>query len=257
VTTAKADYYELLGVPRDSDGEGLRRAFWAAARECHPDVNDSPAAQRRFRELAEAYDVLSKPDSRLLYDKYGYRGRGNSGFDDERWDSRERIPRGEDVHREIVLRAYEATHGGSRVVAYEAAQTCPSCEGRGTSAEPDPACPKCGGPGRRRQVSDSDVRRLLHIDTCPACSPEVCVECGGSGRVYVARRLRVRVPPGVQDGEQLRVGGEGSVGQRGGIPGDLLLAVEVLPEPTDPRLVRYMSLALFAAALVTLFFYLH
>jgi molecular chaperone DnaJ len=253
----KADYYELLGVSRDADPERLRRAFWAAARECHPDVSDEPEAQQKFRELAEAYDVLSKPDSRLLYDKYGYRGRGNNGFDDGRWDGRERVPRGEDVRGQLVLRSYEAKYGGSRVVNYEAAQTCPACHGRGTMTEPDPDCPDCGGSGRRLQVSESNVRRLLHIDTCPACSPDACKQCGGSGRIDTSKRLRVRVPPGVAEGEQLRVGGEGNIGQRGGIPGDLLLDVRVLPEPRDPRVVRFMSLALFAAALVTLFFYLH
>jgi molecular chaperone DnaJ len=121
---------------------------------------------------------------------------------------------------------------------------------------PDPDCPTCGGTGRRREVSHLELARLLHVDRCPDCSGEVCAECGGSGRVVQARRLRLRIPPHVEDGTQLRVGGEGHAATNGGVPGDLLVEVHVTPRPRDPRLVRYLALALFLAAVAALIAYL-
>jgi molecular chaperone DnaJ len=257
MSAVKADYYEVLGVERDADEETIRRAFHASARDCHPDVSDSPEAEQRFRELAEAYGVLSKPTSRLLYDRYGYRGRGNSGFDEALWEARVPARRGENVHTELVFRSFEAAEGGFRLVHFAAARTCPTCEGRGTEEQPDPDCSECGGTGRRRQVSHSEVGRLLQIQACPVCTPDPCSECGGAGAVMAQRRLRLLIPAGLKDGDQLRVGGEGNAAEPGAIPGDLLLDVRVLPEPRDPRLVRYLALALFVAALVVLFVYLH
>jgi molecular chaperone DnaJ len=252
----KSDYYEVLGIPRDADEETIRRAFYAAARECHPDVSDSPDAARRFRELAEAYSVLSKPSSRLLYDRYGYRGRGNQGFDEALWEAREQGLRGESVRLELDLRWFEALEGARKVVEFEVATACEACEGRGTTRPPDPDCPTCGGTGRRREVSHLELARVLRVDACPDCSGEVCPECGGSGRVTQVRRLRLRIPPQVEEGTQLRVGGEGHAAANGGVPGDLLVDVHVTPRPRDPRLVRYVALALFLAAVAALIAYL-
>ena len=253
---AKTDYYEVLGIPRDADEEMVRRAFHAAARECHPDISDSPDAERRFRELAEAYGVLSKPGSRLLYDRYGYRGRGNQGFDDALWEAREQSLRGESVRLDLDLRWFEAREGTRKTVEFDATVLCETCEGRGTMRAPDPACPTCGGTGRRRQVSHVDLARVLQVEACPECSGEVCPECGGSGRVTQRRRLRLRIPAHVEDGTQLRVGGEGQAAANGGVPGDLLVDVHVTPKPRDPRLVRYIALVLFLAALAALIAYL-
>jgi molecular chaperone DnaJ len=247
----KTDYYELLGVPRDADSETIRQAFQDAARECRLGVSTSPDDEQRFSELAEAFAVLSKPTLRLVYDRYGYRGRGSTGIAEALEQASER----EDVVQELALRPFEAAEGVSRVVSYEVAETCPTCEGLGTAEPPDPDCPACGGTGRNRRISENDVRRLLAIDTCPECTPDPCETCGGFGRVPVERRLRVRTPPGLTGGEQLRVGGEGSVGRRGGIPGDLLLNVQVLSPPRDRRLVRYLALLLFLAAIAVLIVY--
>jgi molecular chaperone DnaJ len=256
MSTLKTDYYELLGVPRDADADTIRKAFHTAARDLHPDVSDSPDADRLFRDLAEAYSVLSKPASRLLYDRYGYRGRGNTGFDEALWDARERTPRGGSVHLAVELRAFEATRGSSRLVEYEAARTCETCGGRGVTGELDPDCPACGGTGRRSHVSDVGTARFLRIEPCPSCGGEVCLECGGSGREFGERRLRIRIPGGIDGGAQLRVAGEGDMGERGGAPGDLLLDVQVRPEPRDLRVVRYMAFALFLAAIAMLLAYL-
>ena len=254
--TPKADYYDLLGVSRDADPEAIRAAFHGAAQDVHPDVSDSLDTERRFRDLAEAYSVLSKPALRLLYDRYGYRGRGNTAFDEALWDAREGPPRGESIHLPLELRAFEAADGGSRLVRYQAARICSACHGRGSMGERDPDCPSCGGTGRRSHVSDLGDAQFLLVEPCFECGGEVCPECGGSGREYVELRLMVRVPSGIDDGAQLRVRGEGDVGARGGAPGDLLLDVRVLPQAADRRLVRYLASALFLIAIALLCAYL-
>jgi molecular chaperone DnaJ len=251
VAAVKPDYYEVLGVPRDADVEAIRRAFHALARDCHPDVSDAPEDRQRFTDLAEAYGVLSKPASRLLYDRYGYRGRGNQWFDDEAADG-EPAPRGENVHACIELRAKEARRGTARLMQYDAPTLCAICEGLGVIGEPDPECPDCGGTGQIREISNLAAARILRIETCPACGVEPCDECDGTGVVEAERRLRVRVPPGIEDGDQVRVTGEGGDAGAFGIPGDLLLEITVIPKPEDPAFVRYLALAgaLAAAALL-------
>jgi molecular chaperone DnaJ len=253
-TAAKTDYYEVLGVERDADEEAIRRAFRALARECHPDVAQAPETEQRFRELAEAYSVLSKRESRLLYDRYGYRGRGNQGFDEALWDVRPYVERGESVHIPLELKPYEAHQGTRRLVRYEVAVRCDACAGRGGVGEPDPDCEVCGGTGRQREVEDLDVARILQVAPCPVCG-SACEQCGRTGMVLSERRLRVVIPRGVVDGAQLRVSGDGHYGGWGSVPGDLLVDVTVLPEPRDPRLVRYAALMLLIAALATLVVY--
>jgi molecular chaperone DnaJ len=164
--------------------------------------------------------------------------------------------RGENVHVGIELRNFEATEGTRRLVHYEAVVRCKACMGRGSVGLPDPECEYCGGTGRKRTVSSLEVANLLHIEACPACIAEPCSQCGGEGTVSTERRIRLLVPPGVQDGVQLRVGGDGNDAGAGSIPGDLLVRVHVLPPPRDPRLVRYTAFALLIVAIATLALYL-
>lgn len=257
MSAVRRDYYEVLGLPRDADGETIKRAFHSLARDWHPDVADSPDAEVRFRELAEAYGVLSKREARLLYDRYGYRGRGNQGFDEALWEARSReAPHGKHVHVAIDLLHFEAAGGSRQAVRYKAAARCKGCMGRGSVGLPDPECDSCGGTGRKRTVSHLDVANLLQIGPCPACVGEACSQCGGGGTVLTDRRIRLRVPPGVGNGAQLRVGGEGNDAGAGSIPGDLLVRVNVLPAPRDPQIVRYAALVLLIVAVVTLVLYL-
>jgi molecular chaperone DnaJ len=257
VAAVKRDYYEVLGLPRDADDEAIKRAFHSLARDWHPDVADAPDAEARFRELAEAYGVLSKREARLLYDRYGYRGRGNQGFDDALWEARPAVAaRGENVYVGIELRSFEASEGTRQIVSYEAVARCKACMGRGSVGLPDPECDYCGGTGRKRTVSSLEVAHLLQIEPCPECVAEACSQCGGEGTVTAERRIRLVVPPGVQDGAQLRVGGDGHDAGAGSIPGDLFVSVKVLPPPRDPRLVRYAALVLLIAAVATLVLYL-
>ncbi len=252
----KRDYYEVLGVPRDADEEAIKRAFHGLAREWHPDVAESPDAEHQFRELAEAYSVLSKREARLLYDRYGYRGRGNQGFDEALWDVRPRAERGENIHVGLDIRSFEATEGTRRVVRYDASLRCKACMGRGALGLPDPECEVCSGTGRKRMVASLEAANLLQIEPCPACVAEACPRCGGTGTVVAERRLRLLVPPGVvEDGTQLRVRGDGNEGRAGSIPGDLLVDVHVLPPPRDRRVVRYAAVLLLAAAIATLLLY--
>lgn len=251
----KVDYYEVLGVPRDADDEAIRRAFHALARDCHPDVSDSPEDHQRFRELAEAYGVLSKPAARLLYDRYGYRGRGNQALVEEVDGADGLGERGENVRASLELEAFEAVRGARKLVRYEADTECPSCEGYGVLGEADPDCEECGGTGQIREVSEVAAARILRIETCDACGILTCDECDGTGVAVAERVLRVRIPPGIQDGDQLRVTGEGGVGDPDAPAGDLLLDLGVRPEPRDPRLVRYLALAGLLAAIALLVAY--
>lgn len=256
MAAVKRDYYEVLGLARDADGDAIKRAFHSLARDWHPDVADAPDAEARFRELAEAYGVLSKREARLLYDRYGYRGRGNQGFDEALWEARPAVAaRGENVHLGIELRSFEATEGTRRVVSYDAIVRCKACMGRGSVGLPDPECEFCGGTGRKRTVQSLEVANLLQIEPCPACVAESCSQCGGEGTVTAERRIRLLVPPGVQDGAQLRVGGDGNDAGAGSIPGDLLVRVKVLAPPRDPRLVRYAAFVLLIVAIATLVLY--
>jgi molecular chaperone DnaJ len=255
VAAVKQDYYEVLGLPRDADEEAIRRAFHTLARDCHPDVSDDSEDHERFRELAEAYGVLSKPASRLLYDRYGYRGRGNQWVEDET-DDGEPAPRGENVHARIEIRAKEARRGTARLLQYEAPTLCAVCDGMGMLGEPDPECPDCGGTGQIREVSNLAAARILRIQTCSTCGVEPCDECEGAGVVDAERRLRVRIPAGIDDGDQVRVSGEGGDAGADGVPGDLLLELTVIPKPQDPASVRYLALAGALAAVALLLAYL-
>jgi DnaJ-class molecular chaperone len=221
VAAVKADYYEVLGVSRDAGEEAIEKAFHTAARDLQPDLSDSPEAEGRFRELAEAYGVLSKPAARLLYDRYGYRGRANSVFDEALLDAEETGAPGEPIQLQLELQASEAAEGATRSLRFDAKRPCEACSGQGTAS---------GG--------------------------DLCARCGGTGWELVERRLDVRTPPGIHTGTLLRVNGEGDAGDRGGVPGDLLLEVVVLPGPYDRPLLRYVSLALFLCALGLLIAYL-
>jgi molecular chaperone DnaJ len=256
VAALKRDYYEVLGVPRDADDEAIRGAFHALAREWHPDVAEAPDAEARFRELAEAYSVLSKRESRLLYDRYGYRGRGNQGFDEALWDARPaEIVRGQNIHTDLEVRSFEAEEGTRRVITFNAIVRCAACMGRGSLNLPDPDCELCRGTGRKRTLSLSEGE-YFRIDACPACVASVCPRCEGRGTVRAERKLRLRIPSGVENGAQLRVSGDGNDAGAGSVPGDLLVRVRVLPPPRDPRAVRYIAFALLVIAVAALAVYI-
>jgi molecular chaperone DnaJ len=261
MATTDRDLYELLGVPRDADDATIKKAFRRLARELHPDVSDAPDAETRFRETAEAYEVLSNSETRALYDRYGHAGLRSGGFTPTHFDMgglgdlfatffgedlfggrTRRAQRGADVAAEIEVTLVEAARGTTVTVPYEAAVPCATCGGDGVEPGTQPVgCPRCGGSGRLQQVSRSVFGEFVRTQACPDCRgtgqivEHPCGVCRGAGRVVEERKLEVKIPPGIHSGQRIRVSGEGHAGALGGRAGDVYVRVHVKP---DPRFVR-------------------
>jgi molecular chaperone DnaJ len=265
VATTRRDYYEILGVPRSADERAIKSAFRRLARELHPDVSDHPEAQERFREAAEAYEVLSKSETRELYDRYGHEGLRTGGFrptdfdlgsfgdlfsvffGDDLFGGRagrpgRRSARGADILAEVEIGLAEAAVGATRRIPFPVVVDCKACAGTGAAPGTTPtACPGCGGTGRLQSVSNSLFGQVVRTQACPRCDGlgEVvetpCPECSGARRVTEERELEVEIPPGIHDGQRIRLSGEGHAGVLGGRAGDVYVLVRVLP---DPRFVR-------------------
>jgi molecular chaperone DnaJ len=263
MATTDRDYYELLGVGRDASEAEIKRSFRRLARELHPDVSDEPDADERFREVVEAYEVLSKSETRDLYDRYGHAGLRSGGFqaghvdfgnlsdlfsaffgDDVVFGGRGGggRARGADLAATVEIDLAQAARGITREVPFEAAATCAHCGGDG--AEPGSeitACPTCGGTGRLQQVTRSVFGEFVRTQTCSTCSgtgrriERPCAECRGAGRVVEERTLAVEIPPGIHHGQRIRLTGEGHAGNVGGRAGDVYVEVRISP---DERFVR-------------------
>lgn len=259
----ETDYYELLGVSRSASEADIKQSFRTLARELHPDVSSEPDAERRFREVAEAYEVLSDPERRALYDRFGKAGLKRGGYEPRFTDfgsvadifaslfgedlfgggsARQRSQRGGDVQAVVEIELEEAFAGASVAVPIDVAVPCERC--RATGAEPDTAtrpCPTCAGAGSVRSVSQNIFGQFVQQRTCPDCggAGEVlerpCADCGGEGRVVTRRQLDVDIPNGIHDGQQIRVRGEGHAGFRNLERGNAFVVVRVRP---DPRFVR-------------------
>ena len=238
------DCYAVLGVPKSANREAIRRAFRRLARKLHPDVSELPDAEERFRELSVAYSVLSNPRARSLYDRFGYRGRGN-GFGSRRSAS------SGPILAEVELDTFDAARGTRREVRYTRREHCVACSGERVAAGAQTGrCETCGGTGRLRVSSGLGVAHWLQVEDCPDCGGERapskhCPECEGAGSVTEERVVNVRIPPGVEDGTRLRIIGE---------PQDEHLLVRVRPLPEDSRLVRTIAAVLLVCA-VALFVY--
>jgi molecular chaperone DnaJ len=266
---AKRDYYEVLGVSRNASEDEIKKAYRRLTRRLHPDVNkDDPQAEAKFKELNEAYGVLSNPELRVRYDQVGHAGfepgpNGEGGFDFGGFGgvdfgdlgsifeaffgggprpTRKGPERGADLRADLTLTLKEVATGVVREVEVQRREACGRC--RGTGAEPDSeprTCPKCSGTGQVQQVRGGGFARLVTVVTCDQCRGEgriidrPCQECRGSGAVGRRRRIEVRLPPGVESGDGLRLAGQGEAGRRGGPPGDLLVFLHVQPHPVFER----------------------
>ncbi len=262
MAATERDYYELLGLERNAGEDEIKKAFRRRARELHPDVSQEPDAEHRFREVVEAYEVLSNSERRELYDRFGHAGLRSGGFRPTTFDlgdlsdlfsaffgddlfrvaGRGGRSRGADIAARVEIELVEAARGTTRDVPFDVAVPCGRCEGNG--AEPGTsitACPACGGTGRSRHVSRSVFGEFVRTQTCPTCSgsgrkiEHPCDACKGAGRVVEERTLNVEIPAGIHDGQRIRLTGEGHAGALGGRAGDVYVEVRVRP---DERFVR-------------------
>jgi molecular chaperone DnaJ len=261
MATAERDYYEVLGVRRDAAENEIKKAFRALARELHPDVSDAPDAEERFKEAVEAYEVLSKRETRELYDRFGHAGLRSGGFRPTSFDfgsladifsaffgddllsaTMRSGARGADIAAEVEIELAQAAAGTTRAVPFQVAMPCERCAASGVEPGTEvTACPTCHGAGRLQHVSRSAFGEFIRTQTCPACGgagrliEHPCRECNGSGHVLKERSLEVEIPPGIHDGQRIRLSGEGHSGVLGGRAGDVYVRVRVRP---DTRFVR-------------------
>jgi molecular chaperone DnaJ len=260
MATAKRDYYEVLGVSRDCSPDELKRAYRKLAMQYHPDRNNGDkGAEERFKEIGEAYAVLSDPQKRQQYDTFGHTTQGvpqdfnftfDSAFDlfdmffggGGRRRGRSGPQRGDDLRMNIELTFEEAVFGATRTLEVPRAEPCDECGGSGArSGTQATQCGTCQGSGQVRRTMQSIFGQVQNIQTCPACHGEgrvvrdPCPRCHGQGRLEGRHTVEVTIPAGVDDDVTLRLAGEGEVGPRGGAPGDLYLGFRVKPHP---QLVR-------------------
>ncbi len=260
-----SDYYATLGIRRDAAQEEIKRAYRRLARELHPDVNPDPQTQERFKEITQAYEVLSDPEKRQMYDMgadpfaradAGPAGAGGFGpgfpFSDimdaffgtaaGARGPRSRARRGRNATIRVELDLSECAFGATRELTVDTAVVCPTCSGEGTAPGTHPeTCDVCGGRGEVSQVTRSFLGQVMTSRPCPRCGgfgtilPRPCPECDGDGRVRTRRTIKVRIPAGVEDGTHIQLAGEGEVGPGGGPPGDLFLEISQRPHPIFER----------------------
>ena len=260
------DYYETLGVARSASPDDIKRAYRSLARTHHPDVaDDKAAAEHHFKEINEAYEVLSDPQKRAQYDRFGTVGSGGSGdfgfggfgpagfgdifdmfFGDMRnatQDPRRSGPqRGSDLRYDLEITLEEAFSGTTKEIQFNHLGQCETCKGAG--AAPGTlvtACDRCGGSGVMRTVRQTPLGQFVTQTTCSFCGGEghvvaqPCETCHGRGRREIERKLTVKVPAGVDDGSRIRIGGNGEAGIRGGPAGDLYVYLSVKPHALYKR----------------------
>jgi molecular chaperone DnaJ len=268
---AKRDYYEVLGVSKTASKDEIKDTYRKLAMQYHPDRNKSPDAEEKFKEISEAYAVLSDDEKRSQYDRLGHAGfdqrytredifRGadfESVFRDlgfgfnfgdifnfffNRGDVEEQMARGRDLGYELDITLEEAARGVEREIEVPRTEKCEVCHGTGASPGTTPkVCTRCGGNGQVQNVRRNGFSMFVQVIACPTCrgrgliieSP--CRECRGTGLIRRKRTITIKVPPGIDDGFQLRLRGEGDMPPEGGTPGDLYALIRVRPHPIFRR----------------------
>ncbi|MEL6130108.1 MAG: molecular chaperone DnaJ [Cyanobacteria bacterium J06633_23] len=248
------DYYEVLGVSRGADQDEVKRAYRRLARKYHPDVNKDAGAEDKFKEINRAYEVLSEPEIRARYDRFGEAGVGGaaaggagfqdfsdmggfadifesffSGFSGGPTQTKRRGPmRGDDLRLDLKLDFAEAVFGGEKEIKISHLENCMTCKGSGAKPGTRPrTCSTCGGSGQVRRATRTPFGSFTQVSACPTCNgtgevvEERCEVCGGAGRKQETKKLKITVPAGVDNGTRLRVSNEGDAGMRSGPPGDL------------------------------------
>lgn len=249
------DFYDILGVSRSADKDELKRAYRRLARKYHPDVNKEEGAEEKFKEINRAYEVLSEPETRARYDRFGeagVSGAGAAGYQDfgdfggfadifESFFSgfsgsaggpqgrRKSGPvRGDDLRLDLKLDFREAIFGGDKEIKISHLETCSTCGGTGAKPGTQPkGCSTCNGAGQVRRATRTPFGSFTQVSVCPSCNglgqviEDKCDTCGGSGQKQESKKLKITIPAGVDNGTRLRVSQEGDAGKRGGPPGDL------------------------------------
>lgn len=261
------DYYEILGVSRDADKEEIKLAYRRSARKYHPDVNKEPGAEDRFKEINRAYEVLSEPEIRARYDRFGEAGvaaGAGVGFQDMgdiggfadifesffsgfagggQTRSRRNGPvRGDDLRLELKLDFREAVFGGEKEIRISHLETCEVCSGSGAKPGTRPrTCSTCSGSGQVRRATRTPFGSFTQVSGCPTCNgtgqmiDEKCETCDGNGVRQVTKKLKINIPAGVDNGTRLRISAEGDAGQRSGPSGDLYVYLFVNEDPEFQR----------------------
>jgi molecular chaperone DnaJ len=262
----KRDYYEVLGIARGASEEEVRGAFRKLAFKYHPDRNSNADAEEKFKEINEAYEVLSDQQRRREYDQFGHQGPGvfgsgagpsfgnfgGFGFDEifetffggtgTRTAGGRRAQRGADLHVDLALTFEESIFGSEKTVEVPRWDRCARCSGIGAEPGTQPSrCPACNGSGEIRRVQQSLIGQFVTVSACERCRGEgrviltPCQECRGSGRVRSSHRVLVTIPAGIDDSQQIRLPGEGEPGQHGAPAGDLYVAISVTPHQSLKR----------------------
>ncbi len=255
----KRDYYKVLNVGRTANADEIKKSYRRLARQYHPDVNKEPGAEERFKEINEAYEVLSDSEKRRAYDRFGHAGvNGGAGFGDftgfggigeifeeffgfgmGRGQARQRRPRrGADLRYDLSITFEEAVFGCEKEIEVGRLETCPECNGTGAEPGTTPVrCNQCNGTGEVRRVQQSILGSFVNVATCPNCNgegetiPIVCRRCRGNKLVRTKQTINVKVPAGVSDGNQIRLVGQGNPGEQGGPRGNLYVVLHVEPHP--------------------------
>lgn len=253
------DYYETLGVSRNAEQDEIKRAYRKLARKYHPDVNKDEGAEETFKEVSRAYEVLSEPETRARYDRFGEAGVGGAaagggfqdfqdmggfadifesffnGFSGQPGQQRRRGPmRGDDLRLNLKLDFKEAVFGGEKEIRISHLETCSTCKGTGAKPGTSPrTCSTCNGAGQVRRATRTPFGIFNQVSACPTCNgtgevvEDRCEACGGNGQKQTSKKLKITVPAGVENGTRLRVSGEGDAGKRNGPAGDLYVYLVV------------------------------
>jgi molecular chaperone DnaJ len=271
MATGQRDYYDVLGVAKGADAAELKKAYRKLAMEYHPDRNASEDAAEKFKEINRAYEVLSDPEKRQVYDRFGHAGVDGSagaggfegfhnfeGFGDifdaffgggQRGRRRRGPAKGADLRYNMRLTFEEAVFGVDKEIEYQRMERCVACGGKGAEPGTELAtCPECNGAGEIRRSQQSIFGQFVNVATCTRCQgegriiPNPCTKCRGTGRERATRKISVKVPAGVDDGAQIRLTGEGEAGARGGEPGNLYVVLSVAEHAMFERVEDHIVL---------------
>lgn len=252
---SKRDFYDVLGVDKGASDDDIKKAYRKLARQYHPDVNKANDAEQKFKEVKEAYDVLSDDQKRSTYDQYGHVDPNQGGFNGQDFGGgfgdifdmffggggqQRRNPnapqRGSDLQYTMTIEFKEAVFGKELEITIPRTETCDTCHGSGAKAGTKPdTCSVCKGSGQQEVVQNTAFGRIVNRRVCSACNgqgstiKDKCGTCHGAGKVKKQRKIQVKIPAGVDEGAQLRVSGEGEGGTKGGPPGDLFIVIRVKP----------------------------